>query len=166
MDESVETQYRFMKSSGLALRHYWLMTAIICFFSLLATIFFTSSLFDKFKFAAYFSAVLGLAHFLNREATLRKIIRKQLKRQHGTDQPIETEFELSEDGIIYRALGCTTVFHWVKVMHIEEMHDSLEIHLQPSGLVMLPKKIFNEDEFLEWKQFIQNHSTQPVPSVA
>ena len=90
--------------------------------------------------ASVLFAVYWLSNYKN---ILRKRLRKVLIKARGTDKPIPSEYELVEDGLVFRQLGVELRFSWANAASVRETENSIEILMVPTGIAAIPTRIFS-----------------------
>lgn len=80
--------------------------------------------------------------------------RRLLLESLGTDEPVPSEYELTEEGLVFRQLGTEIGFRWDSVVEINERREALEFITENKGLALIPKRIFpDESQMKEWLEF-------------
>jgi hypothetical protein len=158
IEEFVHTKFRLAELTGTISNQKWigLVFALIASFALCGildaslkerTIVFLLWSFIYIPF--YLIAFKNLSHYRIRKAIL-KIIK--------TNKPVSSEFEIDESGLACRYLGQELKFSWGNVDKLNDADDSIEVIMKPTGIAIIPKRIFEEPaELQKWIQFIEDH---------
>ena len=159
IDEAVATQLYLLKKSNFMKSVRWR----IAIYSALLLV---SLYFVVLKgYSSWFPAVVGfiagliflLIHIARTSKRIGKNIRKLLIKTHGSDEPIPSEYELSEDYLIFRRADHDVRFKWEYVEKLFENDNDLVIHLAKSGIAVIPKRIFaSNDQIDSWLNFISD----------
>jgi hypothetical protein len=89
-------------------------------------------------------------HYANR-------IRKYVVEQSGTDKSIKCEYELTNEYLIFRKMGAETRFNWDIVKELKENVHDIEIRMEPSGIAIIPHRIFKDQiQREEWINFVKD----------
>ena len=155
MDETVEANFRLAEMVGTVRKMLWtglLLSPTIFIFSLLIL-----------PRSAY-GLILGMAatagfvvyHLSSYRRMCRKQIRKMLVKSMGTDQPVESVFELRDDRITVSRMGQEFSTGWDGVVRIADADDALEMILEPAVIIRLPKRMFADvTEMSSWRAFME-----------
>jgi hypothetical protein len=101
-------------------------------------------------------AVYWLSNYKN---VLRKRLRRVLIKTRGTDRPVPSEYELSNDGIVFRQFGQELRFSWVSVAGVKVTETSIDVKMTPAGIAVIPTRIFGSpQEQKSWVAFIHEHT--------
>ena len=164
IDEAVEANYRLAEMVGAVRRMMWIGLAFSPVPLVVSFILF-EHLAAKLIVGGVAMAVLVLFHLLTYKRNCRRGIRKTLVKARGTDQPIPTEFELDEECLIFRQLGTEVRFSWQNVKNVTETPRSIELVMEPTGIAMIPKRVFDNPETIrEWLRFITQHAGRSGPA--
>ena len=146
IDEAVDTQIRLLKTSGVAKQ--WklqgLIWAPILFFGFYFGIPDEKNI--KLFFAFFVSILFLVIYFAIYKKSLKKKIRKFLIEQLGTDEPIPSEFEFTEENLIFRRLGTEIRFEWDKIEELIENDNDIEVRIAKGGIAVIPNRIFSGTE--------------------
>ncbi len=98
--------------------------------------------------------VLALLH----RPMMRWGTRKYFGKVRGTAEPVPSEYELDELGLVFRQSGQELKFSWNNVREVNDTEDGVEVIFDPPGIAVIPKRIFEEPaELREWISFIKQH---------
>jgi hypothetical protein len=158
IEESVEANYRLAEMVGSVKRVLWtglLMAPLIFLFTWLVI--------DSSTYGIVLGTGATLAFALYHVKSHGRMIRKQLRRMlvksMGTDQPVETEFEVTEGRVAVRRMGQEFSTGWEGIVLVEEREDALELLMEPAGIVRIPRRIFRDpDEYAAWKSWIEERA--------
>ena len=117
------------------------------------------SLAERALVAILLSIVCTPIHLLTYKGRFRKSIRKALIKARGTDKPVSSECEIDEKGLAFRSLGQELSFSWKNVQALNQTNDSIEVIMKPTGIFIIPKRIFGEPaELQEWINYIEDQA--------
>ena len=158
MEEAVQVHFRLAELAGSVAKVKWIGFALTPFIFLAMCAILPASRLEKVSFAALMCALFVPIYLLTYKKQLRKGIRKTLVKMLGTDQPVVSEYELDDHGLTFRRLGQEMRFSWANVKTLNVTQDAIEIIMQPMGLSVIPKRIFDgPDELQDWVRFIEEH---------
>ena len=155
IDEAVQTQLYLLKKSSVAKRLKWR-------FLIYSTLLLISLYFVILKrHYALSPVIVGCLAALTYLAIYikggKKRIRKFMIKHLETEEPIPSEYELSEDGCIFRQVGQETRFKWDYVEELIENDNDIVMRIARGGIAVIPKRIFFSDEQRNsWLKFIHN----------
>jgi hypothetical protein len=88
--------------------------------------------------------ILGALLFpIVNENTVKRRLRKLFQENAGPDKVFICEVELSESGVHTRQNGMEMIYGWENVKEVQETRDSVDIHAEKGGLVVVRKRAFN-----------------------
>jgi hypothetical protein len=155
VEEAVEAQYRIAECRGTVRKLKWIGLLAIPV-SFLTSFLLLDNPAQRLICGAVASGLYILYHLSTYRKRYRKRIRKILVKMLGTDQPIPSEYEINESGLIFRQSGHEVRFSWDNVQSINRTADSIELLMAPAGIAIIPKRIFeNPAEWREWIKFIE-----------
>jgi len=157
IEESIETHFRIAELLGTVRTLKWigLVVAPIIPISLF---FLIDNLAASLIIGVTAAGLFVLHHLSTYKKNVRKRIRKTLVRAMGPDEPVPSEYEMDESGLVYKALGQEIKFSWSNAQDFTCTGDSIEIIMAPIGIAMIPNRIFeNTREFDQWMKFIEDH---------
>jgi hypothetical protein len=157
IEDAVEARFRLAELNGTVQKLKWI--GPIAFLAILIYLFLLlDNLVAKLIISGAAAVLLIPYHLSTYKKDYRKRIRKTLVKALETDQPVPSEFEIDESGLVWRKLGVEIRFSWANVQKINHTDDSIEVIMKPIGLAIIPKRIFEETEELqEWIKFIEVH---------
>jgi hypothetical protein len=159
IDEATDTSFRLVELLGTVRKQMWygLAMAPIIFVAIFLLI---DDLPGKLIVGGAASVLWVPYHLSNNKSQIKKRIRKSLIKAMGTSEPLSCEYELDENGLVFRKLGQELRFSWFNVMKMNESDNAIEVIMQPMGIAIIPKRIFGgPDEIKKWIQFIEEHKT-------
>jgi hypothetical protein len=158
IEEYVEAHYRLAGMVGTLKKALWtgLLLAPLIFL-------FTYLVIDRSAYGIVLGTGATLAyalfHVLYYGKMIRRQIRKMLVKSMGTDRPVETEFEVTEERVTVRRMGQEFSTGWEGIVRVEEREDALELILEPAGIVRVPRRIFRDrDEYAAWKSWTEERA--------
>lgn len=158
IDEAVYSHFRLAGLTGTVSQYKWygLIWAPVLFIVMYSIL--PSSQLLRVASASLIALVFILLHLATYKIGLRKRIRKVLVKTLGTDQPVPSEYEIDENGLVFRKMGQELKFSWTSVTVLIDTVDSIEVIMEPTGIAIIPKRIFTEPaELQEWIAFIEDH---------
>lgn len=158
IDEAVNASFRIAEMAGTVQKQLWYGFIWILIIPPLVYLLFNRPYYPRLAMPLVFAVVLTAVHLLTYRDQMRKRIRKFLVKALGADQPVRSEYEINEDGLAFRKMGQEVRFSWSNVTDIIKTTHSIEVHMKPLGIAILPKRIFESDQELQdWLSFIENH---------
>ena len=107
------------------------------------------------------TALFVVYWFSDYKNRFRKRIRKMLVKALETDKPLPSEYELDENGLAFRKAGQEVRFAWNNVVAIMETANAFEVIMSPTGIAIIPKRIFSSsDQQRTWIVYIQEHTSR------
>lgn len=158
IDEAVGAYFRIAEMAGAVRKQLWYGFFWVLIIPPVVYAMFEQPYYPRLAMPIVFAVVLTGVHLLTYRDQFRKHIRKSLVKTLGTDQPTPSEYEIDEDGLVFRKMGQEIRFSWGNVTEVIKTTDSIEVHMRPSGIAILPKRIFESgQELQDWLTFIENH---------
>jgi hypothetical protein len=157
IDEAVDTQIRLLKTSSVAKR--WKLQGLIWAPILFFVFYFgiPDEKIVKLVFGFFTGIIFVIIYFATYKKTIKKRTRKFLVEQLGTEEPISSEYEFTDENLIFRKLGTEIRFEWDKVEKLIENKNDIEVRIYKGGIAVIPNRIFSgteqRDELLN---FIKN----------
>lgn len=156
IDEAVAAGYRIARHCGAIRKQRWMGLFFLPVAFLLFYLLPPYSTDVKLIMATLMTLVVAAAHLLSIGPLVRHNIRKTLVKAFGTADPIPAEYELTDDALVFRKLGQELRLSWQSVVRVDDSPQSLDVYTEPTGLAMIPKRIFTDDDELnEWREFIE-----------
>jgi len=158
IEDSVETNFRLAEIIGIVAKQRWL--GLIWGLIMFPIIYYlgSHSHTEKLILATLMSLVIIVVHLLTFKGLIRNQYRTVLIKAHGTKDPIPCEYELTDENLIFRKLGQELRFSWQNVEKINITPASIEVLMRPTGLAIIPTRIFDgSEEREEWIRYIENH---------
>ena len=157
IEEAVEAHFRVAEHLGTIRKLKWI--GLIVAPGIFIALFFLIDYLAAKLVVGGSAALLFILYYLTTyEKDYRKRIRKMLVKALGTDQPIRTECEIDEHGLAFRKMGQEIRFSWANVKVLNETTKYLEIMMEPTGIAIIPKRIFAEpEEIHKWIEYIEDH---------
>ena len=157
IEEAVEAQFRLLKTSKVAKK--WMLQGLI--WAPLLFFGFYFGIPDEKNIKLIFASIAGIVFIIiylsNYEKNIQKRIRKVLVEQIGHDEPVQSEYEFSQDALIFRKLGTEIRFVWDSVQEIVENDEDIEFKIAKGGIAVIPKRIFTSiEQKEEWLRFARN----------
>lgn len=159
IDEAVNANFRLAEITGNVSRQKWYGLALTpVFFVILFFVF--DELFLQYVAGGIF-ALLWIPYFLlTYKKHLRKQIKKTMVRILGTDQPVPCEYQLTDEGVIFKQLGQEFKFDWKNVRQFNNRDNELELVMEPAAVALIPKRVFSGDEESQkWIDCIKDHTS-------
>jgi hypothetical protein len=147
IEETTEANFRLAEMVGTVRKMLWtgLLLAPLVFL-------FTYFVLDRSTYGLVLGTGATLAFavyiFLNHKNMCRKQFRKMLVKSMGTDQPVPSEFELTDEKVTVRRQGQEFTSGWEGIVRLEEREDALELIMEPLGIIRIPKRVFSDPEEL------------------
>lgn len=165
IEESVEAQLRLAELIGIVWKLKWIGLIVAPGVIILLCFFLLNNLAAKLIIGGSGAGLFIPYHLSTYKKNYRKRIRKVIKKTLGTDQPIPSEYEMDETGLIFRQLGQEMKFSWGNVQEIIQTDNSIEVLMKPIGIVIIPKRIFSKPtEWQAWVTYIYEHIGSNNPS--
>jgi hypothetical protein len=159
IDEAIAAHLRLMALSKTArgIKRMGLMFAPLILVLLYLTLPGEAS--GRLVFSVIAAAVFVPLYFLFCKLFLRRNTRRLLVESLGTDEPVPSEYEFTEDGLTFRQMGTEIGFRWDNIAQINEREEALEFITRNKGLAMIPKRVFrDEDHIREWLDFARERA--------
>jgi hypothetical protein len=117
------------------------------------------SLVERTMVAGLACIIFVPVHVLTFERSYRRRLRKALVKAMGTDQPIPTEYEIDEAGLVFRKQGQEVRFSWGNVRELRDTGEWLELVMEPKGVALIPKRAFGSPgEQWQWVSHLEEHT--------
>ncbi len=161
IDEAVYAHFRLAGLAGTISQYKWygLVWTPVIFIAMYSIL--PSTQLVRVVSASLISLAFVLLHLSTYKIGLRKRIRKMLVKAMGTDKPVPCEYEMDEDGLVFRKMGQEMKFSWTRVTVLIDTVDSIEVIMDPTAIAIIPKRIFTEPaELQEWIAFIEDHKNR------
>jgi hypothetical protein len=158
IEETVQANLRFAEMLGTVRRQQWfsLIWVPIIFLSFFGI--FRGEILPTAFMGGIGSVIFMFLHLGSLKGQMRKRIRKTLVKAQGTDKPVPCEFEIDDAGLAFRKFGEEMKFSWRNVVDLVETPENLEVTMQPTGIAVIPKRIFEtQEELRQWTDFIEKH---------
>jgi hypothetical protein len=157
IEEATNATFRMVELSGGVRKHMWIGMAVAPFI-FIVLFFLVDEPVARLILCGVSTALFVAYWLLNHKNEFRKRIRKMLIRALGTDKPLPSEYELDDNGLIFRKVGQEVRFSWDNAATLNETEDVIEVVMAPMGIAQIPKRIFSSaDELQAWMTFIQEH---------
>lgn len=159
IDEAVAAHLRLMALSKTArgIKRLGLLFGPLIFVLLYLTL--PGDALGRLVFSIVAAVVFVPLYLLFCKVFLRWNTRRLLVESLGTDQPVPSEYEFTEDGLIFRQLGTEIRFRWNSVAEVNEREEALELITASKGLALIPKRIFEDEKQLkEWLDFARRRA--------
>lgn len=158
IDEAEEAAFRLAEITGNISRQKWYGLALAPVFLVIS--FFV---FDNIGFQYSIGGAIGLiwipVFLLTYKKHFRKQIRKMLVKARNTDQPVHSEFRLTEEGVALKTQGQELKFDWKNVREFNDNEFELELVMEPAAIALIPKRVFSgSGELQRWVDFIRNNT--------
>jgi len=102
------------------------------------------------------------------QMTVKRRLRKWCEENAGSDKTFTCQVELNESGVHTESNGTRILHAWEKVKEIRETEDSVDIHFEKGGLLVVRNRAFTSSgehhQFIELaKQYLKmaHKSSQP-----
>lgn len=158
IEEAVHSGFRIAELAGIVSKQKWLglLGSPVLFFVAYAIM--PTSRIEKLIYASLIALMYIPVYLLTYKRQIRKQLRKTMVKALGTDKPIPCEYELDEAGLVFRKMGEELRFSWANAREVIDTDDSVEVIMEPTGIAVIPKRIFDEPaELQEWVKFIRDH---------
>lgn len=158
IDEAVNVSFRIAEMAGTVQKQLWYGFIWILVVPPMVYLLFDRPYYPRLAMPIVFAVVLIAIHLLTYRDQIRKRIRKILVKALGTDQPVRSEYEIDEDGLVFRKMGQEVRFSWTNVTDIIKTTDSIQVLMKPTGIAIIPKRIFESpQELQDWIAYIEDH---------
>jgi len=157
IEEAVEANYRLSELTGILRRQFWqalFLLFIVCF---AACAFISAPITEKLLLFSLLMITFTMTLKLIFPSSTKKQIRKALVAILGTDQPMDCEFSLNDEGITFKKSGQMISFSWKIVTKLNETPTFLELLTSPAGIMSIPKRVFDQQELVVWRDTIISH---------
>lgn len=156
LEDELHANFRAAELTGTVARQKWLGFIWVPLIFLIVWGVFPSDPNERLTIATLASVVFMPLHLLTYKRQVRRRIRGFLARARGTDKPVPAEYEADSEGLVFRSLGREVKFAWNTVASVRETDDFIEVVIEPTGIAVLPKRIFaGSEEAGEWVRFIE-----------
>lgn len=113
----------------------------------------------KLVFASLVSMIFAIIYFGSYKIMIKKRAKKLIIEQLGSDKPVPIEYELNEEGLIFRRMGTEIQFDWNIVKGINETAKDIEFIIDKGGMAIIPNRIFSDvNQKEEWLKFARRKS--------
>ena len=157
LDEATNAYFRLAELAGTVRRQLWsglAMTPIMFLWIFLVI----DDRSGGLIVGAASVSLYAVYHLTNYRKQIRARARKTLVQAQGTAEPVPATYELDENGLAFRKLGQELRFDWACVADLRETADAIEVLMRPTGIALIPKRIFKDpDEMQSWIRFIEAH---------
>ncbi|MBD3369443.1 hypothetical protein GF402_03660 [Candidatus Fermentibacteria bacterium] len=160
IDEAVAAHLRLMELSKTVrrLRRLGLLFVPLTFLLLYLTLPGEES--AKLVFSIVAALVVAPLYLFFCSRFVRWNTRRLLVESLGTDEPVPSEYEFTEEGLVFRQMGTEIRFRWDRVIEVNERRDVLEFITENKGLALMPKRIFrDEGQMEEWLEFARRRAS-------
>ena len=159
IEEAVYSQMRLLEVSKVLRKWKWqgLLAAPI-----LGALFYTfipSDQGTKMMFAFFIPIIFLLQYPFTFKSNIRRKVRRALIKQLGTDDPIPCEYEVTDEGIIFKKQGTEIKFPWSKLTAINNTKEYIELIFENVGISLIPKHALQEVQVKGLFDFINNKTT-------
>lgn len=166
IEDAVEAQFRLAELLGTVRKLKWIGLIVAPGVAILLCFFLLDNLAAKLIIGGSAAGLFIPYHISNYKKNYRKRIRKVLIKTLGTDQPIPSEYEMNETGLIFRQLGQEMKFSWGNAQEVIQTDNSIEILMKPIGVTIIHNRIFSEPaEWQAWVTYIYEHIAQDTGQV-
>lgn len=167
LDELVDATERFTNYSREAkkwMRNEFVLSQI--FFAVgLLLLGFLMNAWRNFYFLVGFMSVACLSFYWIYKLIRSRVIKKRLKNfwneQAGDQISAICEFEVNDEGFIYRFLDAESKYPWSRVTQIHENADDIDILIQGLGIIVLRNHYF---ESMQQKNELLNFVKEKCPN--
>ena len=158
IEEAELAAYRLAEITGNISRQKWYGLAFAPVFLVIS--FFV---FNNIGYQYSVGGAIGLiwipVFLLTYKKHFRKQIRKMLVRARNTNQPVPSEFQLTEKGLSFKTQGQELSFEWKNVKAFNDNELELELVMEPAAIALIPKRVFSgPGEQQKWVDYIRNHT--------
>ena len=109
------------------------------------------------------SVLFMVFHLLSYRRLLRKQIRKMTVKMLGTEEPVESTYELSCTGLLFRRMGHEIKFDWSTVISVTETDRAIELVTEPTGIAIIPKRVLGDPgDVSTWIEYIEEHTASSL----
>ena len=160
IDEAACEALRLAEFVGAVPRIMWygLVVVPVIFFLFLFFVLLIDEFIAKLAFFLVATAVYVIVHLASYRSQMQERIRTPLIVTRGTDEPVPSEWEVDENGLVHRTQGPGPRFSWDNVVTLNETEDNLELIMSPIGIALIPKRVFSSpQELADWTRFILEH---------
>ena len=165
LDEVVHANFRLTELAGTVSKQKWFGFVWLPIIFLVIYCIIPRNQIESLILACIASLVYIPVHLLTYKNQIRKQLRKAMIKALGTDQPTPCEYELTQEGFLFSTMGQELRCSWRNVTQLVETADSLEIIMKPTGIAIIPKRIFSDpSELQQWMMFIDQHKEADNPS--
>lgn len=154
VDDLVDVQLRALKRSAAARAWHWrdlVITSLLSGVLLFAII--PGETIGRLIVGAIGLILGALLYPIVNESTVKRRLRKLFQENAAPDKIFTCEVELCESGVHTRQNGVEIIYRWENVKEVQETKDSVDIHADRGGLVVVRKRAFKGSA--EQKHFIE-----------
>ena len=159
IEEATECHFRLCDLSGVVKQQKWMGLIWVPFiFGTVYGLLSGSSSYtptSRLIFAGATGIFVLVVHFLTYKKQIYENARKIIIKTQDTAEPIECEYELTDEHLIFRKQGQEIRFGWQMVKEVNVTPTSIEVIVHPMGIAIIPKRIFDPDEKDQWLKFIR-----------
>ena len=154
IDDIVDVQLRLLNRSRAARAWRWRNAAL------------TSLVAGAFLFAVIPEGIAGrtvmgtigllsgaAVYLALNDVIVKRRLRKWCEENAGSDKTFTCEVELTDSGVHTKSNGTQIIYDWANVNEIKETEDSVDIHFEKGGLVVVRNRAFASPG--EHQRFIQ-----------
>jgi hypothetical protein len=107
-------------------------------------------------FAIIIVVICIVVYLMTYKRLFRMQVRELVIKTQGKE-PVDCEYELTDESLIFRKQGQEFRFGWQTIKEVRETLEGMELIMQPMGISIIRRTIFETGaEFEEWKKFIQS----------
>jgi len=122
---------------------------------------------SRLLISAVFSVLYLMLYLATYKGDIQRRIRQMIIKSQGTADPVDCEYEIDSEGLVFRKLGQELKFAWSTVKEVIEKPDSIEIIMEPTAIAIIPTRIFeNSEEKNQWVDYIEkqraNQNVEPI----
>ncbi len=92
---------------------------------------------------------LSINHQLTYRKNFQKLIKKQLIKALKSNEAVDAELKIDEDKITFTNSGQSASFKWESIIKVADHSEFIEFLLEPTGVAIVYKRIFEESTELE-----------------
>jgi hypothetical protein len=101
--------------------------------------------------------LVGVYYYYRYPSIVRKRIIKHINREYGTDLPCETSYTIEQDKILIKTFDTEITFQLNNLREVKQDKNFVELWFGPSGVCVIPKRVFKTDaELLDFIKVTKN----------